>query len=80
MGCSFLDGSGQQVLPKLQLPTLFLYRDTGYFALVDDLDITESVQDNQMTPANKCMLPILDRSYSPVVGGYRKRRERFSSQ
>jgi hypothetical protein len=51
----------------LRLPTLFFYRNTGYFAPVNQFDVSQAVQKHEMRSANQGVVTTLDGTNGPVI-------------
>jgi hypothetical protein len=64
----------------LRPPALSFNRDRRYFAPVDELDVSEAVQQHDMSSANQGVIPALNWANSPVIGGDRKRDKRVCLQ
>jgi hypothetical protein len=64
----------------LRLPALFFNRNRRYFASVDEFDVSEAVQQHNMSSANQGVIPALNWANSPVIDRDRKRDKRICPQ
>jgi hypothetical protein len=64
----------------LRLPTLFFYRNTGYFKPVNQFDVSKAIQKHQMGSANQGVIATLHRANGSVIRRDGKRDERFCAQ